>query len=103
MMAEARRSIMQIAWAQSVQSRAAQLAARVKIETRWILLTNAADAGLAAAQDRRAFIAQWPAIRNGHLPADEVARHFYDIAADQAASFAALIIARRNKKRLGNV
>jgi len=98
MHAEARRSIMQIACAQSLQSRAERLAARVKIETRWILLTTATNVNADDADARRAFIAQWPAIRNGRLPADDIARHFYDIAADQAATFAALIIARRNKK-----
>jgi hypothetical protein len=98
MMSEVRRSIMYIAWTQTVQSRAAMLAARVKIETRWLLLTTAGEVSGAAAGARRDFVAQWPAIRNGRLPADEIGQHFYDIAADQAATFAALIIARRNNK-----
>jgi hypothetical protein len=93
---------MEIAWMQTMQiERAPRLVDRIKIEARW-LLTTSPNVNAADATSRRAFLERWPAIRNRRVPADEIARHFYDIAADQGATLASLIIARRNKK-VGNV
>lgn len=99
MMARARLSISARAGTKSSQvDRAPRLIERIKIETRWILLTAAQNMTDCDTATRRRFTAHWFAIRNARLPADEVARNFYDIAADQAATFASLIIARRNKE-----
>jgi hypothetical protein len=99
MMAQARLAITEIVWIESIQfDRAPRLIERIKIETRWILLTAAHEIAAPDAARTESFIAHWRAIRNARLPADEIARRFYDIAAEQAATFAALIIARRNKK-----
>jgi hypothetical protein len=88
---------MQIAWMQSMQfDRAPRLVDRIKLEVRW-LLTTSPNVSEGDAATRRAFVAGWPVIRNRRVPADEIARHFYDIAADQGAALASLIIARRNR------
>jgi hypothetical protein len=98
MIEQARLALNDFAWMQSIQiDRAPRLIERIKIEARWILLTTSPHASAPDATTRRAFLAQWPNIRNARLPADEIARHFYDIAADQAAALASLIVARRNK------
>jgi hypothetical protein len=78
--------------------RAPRLVERIKIETKWLLLTTPDAAPAIEGGARRNFIEHWPAIRNARLPADEVGRRFYDIAAERAATLAALIIWRRNKK-----
>lgn len=76
--------------------RAACLVERIKIEARWYL---AGGETIDAEGDdaRHHFVAMWPLIRNRRLPASDIAAHFYDIAADQGALLAGLIIARRNR------
>jgi hypothetical protein len=80
--------------------RAPRLIERIKIETRWLLLTASHEIAVPNAETKAQLVASWRAIRNARLPADEIARHFYDIAADQAATLASLIIARRNRKAM---
>jgi hypothetical protein len=99
MMAQARLAITELVWIESIQcDRAPRLIERIKIETRWILLTASHEIAAPDADRAKSFIASWRAVRNASLPADEIARRFYEIAADHAATLAALIIARRNKK-----
>jgi hypothetical protein len=72
--------------------RAPYLAKRIKIETRWLLLTKQHNLTVITQREKTSFIARWPSIRK---PGENIDRHFYEIAADHAATFAALIVARR--------
>lgn len=81
----------------NVTDRAACLLDRVKIEARWYL--SGGDQVEAEGCDaRHHFLCMWPLIRNRRLPAGDIAAHFYDIAADQGALLAGLIVARRNRR-----
>lgn len=84
--------------AQIAAERAPRLIERIKIETRWLLLTTSVDDAIDHDSARQSLVASWHTIRNAGAPADDIARHFYDIAAEQAATFARLIIARRKKR-----
>lgn len=74
--------------------RAPRLVERIKIETRWLLHSNepVAEEGDDA---RGHFVSMWPLIRQRRIPAHDIATHFYDIAADQGALLAGLILKRR--------
>jgi hypothetical protein len=72
--------------------RAPYLAKGIKIETRWLLLTNQYNLTAITCGEKKSFIARWPSIRK---PSEDIDRRFYEIAADQAAIFAALVAARR--------
>lgn len=90
-----------IARAQSIQSinRAPRLIERIKIETRWILLTTSVTDTATNPASRESLVATWRAIRNVSLPIDD--REFYAIAAEHAATFAGAILARRKKNGNG--
>lgn len=94
----ARRDIARARPMQSV-SRAPRLIERIKIETRWILLTTSLIDTANNPAARESLIATWRAIRNASLPIDD--RKFYAIAAEHAATFAGAILARRNKNGNG--
>jgi hypothetical protein len=82
--------------ARAYTDRAAHLVERIKIEARWHL---AGGEHVDPEDDdaRHHFLSLWPLIRNRRLPAGDIAAHFYDIASDQGALLAGLIIARRNR------
>jgi len=88
----ARTAIMQYDATPVRVDRGPHLAGRIKIETRWLLLTNQYNLTAITPREKTSFIARWPSIRR---PGEDIARHLYEIAADQAATFAALIVARR--------
>lgn len=90
-----------IACARPIQavSRAPRLIERIKIETRWILLTTSVIDTATNPTARESLIAAWRAIRNLSLPIDD--REFYAIAAEHAATFAGAILARRKKNGNG--
>jgi hypothetical protein len=80
----------------NVTARAAHLVERIKIEARWHL-AGGEPVEAEDADARHHFVSLWPLIRNRRLPAGDIAANFYDIARDQGALLAGLIIARRNR------
>jgi hypothetical protein len=80
--------------------RAAQLLARIKIETRWLLASTPARTfeidDSHYAEDRAEAVATWSRARRRRIALND-ARAFYSIAADQASLLAHLIEIRRQR------